>query len=140
MTSARPAPLSPLLPLLLLFSLSALAPQCRAYLHLVSNDPLVCRVGYGQRGKLRAAGVEWIRTCKHSHFCWEATTPDMAAMKQLFDYPWVSHSLVDSLTDLCVYLRVCVCVCRTTTTTSTICESLPPSALLSPPASSSLSS
>lgn len=59
-----------------------------AYLHLVNNDPLVCTAGYGQRGMMRSAGVEWIRTCKHSKFCWEATTTDIESMKMLFDFPW----------------------------------------------------
>lgn len=67
-----------------------------AYLHLVNNNPLVCRAGYGQRGKLRSAGVEWVRTCKHSHFCWEATSKSstegaLEDMKMLFDFPWVGR-------------------------------------------------
>lgn len=80
----------PLLHLLLsLCCLVLLPPPGAAYLDLVSNNPLVCRAGYGQRGKLRSAGVEWVRTCKHSKYCWEATTTDVEAVKQLFDFPWV---------------------------------------------------
>ena len=82
-------------PLLLaaLLLLVARAPQAAAYQNLVSENPLVCRAGYGQRGKKRSAGVEWIRTCKFSKFCWEATTTDIESMKQLFDFPWVSACL-----------------------------------------------
>lgn len=67
-----------------------------AYLYLVHDQPLVCLAGYGQRGKLRSAGVEWVRTCKHSHYCWEATaqSSDEGAiedMKKLFDFPWDAY-------------------------------------------------
>ena len=59
--------------------------------HLVSQDPLVCVAGYGQRGRKRSAGVQWVRTCKHAHYCWEATTASAADMRSLFDFPWVSE-------------------------------------------------
>mmetsp|Transcript_7498 Transcript_7498/g.12597 ORF Transcript_7498/g.12597 Transcript_7498/m.12597 type:complete len:185 (+) Transcript_7498:192-746(+) len=84
---AVPSPSATLL-LQLLLQLLLCAPPAAAYLDLVSNNPLVCLAGYGQRGKLRSAGVEWVRTCKHSKFCWEATTTDIESMKQLFDFPW----------------------------------------------------
>lgn len=69
-----------------------------AYLYLVHDQPLVCQAGYGQRGKLRSAGVEWVRTCKHSQYCWEATSQSsdegvIEDMKKLFDFPWVRQTV-----------------------------------------------
>jgi hypothetical protein len=50
-----------------------------------------CNVAYGQKGKLAKNGIGWEKECIYSKYCFEAETSDINTVKQLIDYPWVSH-------------------------------------------------
>lgn len=42
---------------------------------VVLVNPLVCNVGYGQRGLLQKMGIQWTRECPHNiNYCFEVTT------------------------------------------------------------------
>ena len=58
-------------------------------LFLQSAMPIRCEISYGQRGKLFADKIAWVRNCPETLYCFEAVTDDINKMKKLIDYPWV---------------------------------------------------
>lgn len=52
--------------------------------------PVICHIGYGQRGLRYQNEIIWQRNCRETTYCFEAVTSDIERVKPLIDYPWVS--------------------------------------------------
>ena len=54
--------------------------------------PLMCKIGYGQRGKNYENSIGWTRSCPaQSRYCFEALTFDVNIAKHIYEYPWDSY-------------------------------------------------
>lgn len=60
-------------------------------LHFMPVDTIICRIGYGQRGRLYAEGLEWTRNCPSAFYCFEGISEDITVFQRLFDYHWDSY-------------------------------------------------
>jgi hypothetical protein len=60
--------------------------------------PIICNIGYGQRGLKYQNEIIWRRNCVETTYCFEAVTSDIEKMKPLIDYPWVRAPVITSLT------------------------------------------
>lgn len=66
--------------------------------HVGKVFPVLCNIGYGQRGLRHQSEIMWQRNCKGTTYCFEAVTGNIEKVKPLIDYPWVRFSPV-TLTD-----------------------------------------
>jgi hypothetical protein len=60
-------------------------------IHFMPVDTITCRIGYGQRGRLYAEGLEWTRNCPNAFYCFEGISEDITVFQRLFDYHWDSY-------------------------------------------------